>query len=334
VTAVRRAPARGRTVPAWVPAGPDSGTVRFADVPPPDPRPDQVLVAVEAFSVNRGETLLLEQPRPGHRPGKDVAGTVVRAAADGSGPRPGTRVVAHPAYGGWSTLVAVATGDLAVLPPSVGVTTAAALPLAGLTALRLVRRAGALAGRRLLVSGASGGVGHYVVELAAGAGAEVTAISASAERGERLLALGAADVRSALPTEGPPFDVVMESVGGEHLRDALALLREEGQLLWFGQAGRQPATIDFFEFWKGPVQATITHFDYTRGDRTYGEDLATLVHLVATDRLHPELGVVRPWAETPEVIAMLRSRQVRGNAVLTLPSGQRLDQEGRTDHVA
>ena len=306
--------------------------VRLAEVAAPDPRAHEVVVAVEAFSVNRGETLLLEDPRAGHRPGKDVAGTVVQAAADGSGPRPGTRVVAHPPHGGWSTLVAVATRDLAVLPPSVPASTAAALPLAGLTALRLVRRAGALAGARLLVTGASGGVGHYLVELAAAAGAEVTAISASAARGERLLALGAAEVRPTLPTDGPPFDVVMESVGGETLRGALALLREEGQLLWFGQAGRQPARLDFFDFWKGPVQATITHFDYTRADRTYGEDLATLVHLVATDRLHPEVGLVRPWTETPEVISLLRSRQVRGNAVLTVPPGVRLDHE--TDHVA
>jgi NADPH:quinone reductase-like Zn-dependent oxidoreductase len=243
-------------------------------------------------------------------------------------------VVAHPPQGGWSTLVAVATADLAVLPPSVGVTTAAALPLAGLTALRLVRRAGSLAGRRLLVTGASGGVGHYVVELAASAGAEVTAISASAERGERLLALGAAEVRPTLPTHGPPFDVVMESVGGDLLVRALALLREEGQLLWFGQAGRQPASLDFFAFWNGPVQATITHFDYTRGDRTYGEDLATLVRLVATGRLHPELGVVRPWTDTPEVIAMLRGRRVRGNAVLTLPTREGIDHERTAEHVA
>ncbi|HEX5087146.1 MAG TPA: zinc-binding dehydrogenase [Nocardioides sp.] len=321
------------SVQAWLPAGGQDGLVRLAEVAAPDPGPDQALVAVEAFSVNRGETLLLERPRPGHRPGKDVAGTVVRAAADGSGPAPGTRVVGHPPYGGWSTLVPVATGDLAVLPPSLPATVAAALPLAGLTALRLVRRAGSLAGRRLLVTGASGGVGHYVVELAAAAGAEVTAISASAERGERLLVLGAAEVRADLPAQGRPFDVVMESVGGEHLRAALALLREEGLLLWFGQAGRRPATLDFFEFWNGPVQATITHFDYTRGDRSYGEDLATLVHLVATGRLHPELGVVRPWTETPEVIAMLRGRQIRGNAVLTLPPA-RLDHERTTDHVA
>lgn len=316
-------------VPAWVPDDPTGALVRLAQVPAPQPRPHEAVVAVEAFSVNRGETLRLEDPVEGWRPGKDVAGTVVEAAADGSGPAAGTRVVGHPPDSGWSTHVAVAVRDLSVLPLSVSTVTAAALPLAGLTALRLVRRAGSLAGRRLLLTGASGGVGHYVVELAAAAGAEVTAISASAERGERLLALGAAEVRSDLPTGGQPFDVVMESVGGESFRSSLLLLRDEGQLLWFGQASRQPGTFDFFDFWHGPVQVTIKHIDYTRGDRTFGEDLATLVGLVATDRLHPEIGIVRPWTETPEVIAALRGRQVRGNAVLTLPAAHQDDRRTR-----
>ena len=320
MTAQLRLPDHEETVPAWVPADPGGDMVRLADVPAPRPRPDEVVVAVEAFSVNRGETLRLEQPVAGWRPGKDVAGTVAEAAADGSGPPAGTRVVGHPPGGGWSTRVAVPVADLAVLPPEVSSVTAAALHLAGINALLLVRRAGWLVGRRLLVTGASGGVGHYVVELAAAAGAEVTAISASPQRGERLRALGAAEVRPTLPTGGPPFDVVMESVGGEFLGGSLALLRDEGQLLWFGQASRQPASLDFFDYWDGPVQATITHIDYTRGERTFGEDLATLV------------GIVRPWTETPDVIALLRGRQVRGNAVLALPPGQQQEQQPRRRH--
>src|SRR5262249_54854949 len=136
--------------------------VRLAEAPEPAPRPGEALVAVEAFSINRGETFLLERPRPGLRPGKDVAGRVVQAAADGSGPPVGERVVGHPPLGGWAQLAAVPTAALAVLPEGVDVPVAAALPLAGLTALRLLRAAGPMAGRRVLLTGASGGVGHYV----------------------------------------------------------------------------------------------------------------------------------------------------------------------------
>jgi hypothetical protein len=60
---------------AWVPT---DSTVALADVPEPTPGPGEALVAVDAYSINRGETLLLERPRPGWRPGKDVAGLVGR----------------------------------------------------------------------------------------------------------------------------------------------------------------------------------------------------------------------------------------------------------------
>jgi NADPH:quinone reductase-like Zn-dependent oxidoreductase len=319
-------------VHAWTPTGdatPDR-LVRLADVETPEPAADEVLVQVEAFSVNRGETLLLEDPRAGWRPGKDVAGTVVRRAADGTGPVPGTRVVGHPPHSGWAERVAVSVSDLAVLPAGLDAITAAALPLAGLTALRMLRQAGSLVGRRLLVTGASGGVGHYVVELAAGAGAQVTAISASPERGERLLALGARAVRAEVPLDEPPYDVVMESVGGATLPRALGRLRPGGLLLWFGQASRTPVTLDFFGFFDGPAQADIRHVDYTHGDLGYGADLATLVDLVTTDRLHPELGLVRPWTETPSAIEALRARRVRGNVVLVVGSHPESDKQEET----
>jgi hypothetical protein len=118
-----------------------------------------------------GRDLLLEQPRPGWRPGKDIAGTVTRQAADGTGPRPGQRVAGHPDQDGWAERAAVPTDRLVVVPDTIDLTVAAALPLAGLTALRLLRLAGPAASRRVLVTGASGGVGHYFTELAADQGA-------------------------------------------------------------------------------------------------------------------------------------------------------------------
>jgi NADPH:quinone reductase len=60
-----------------------------------DPRPGngEALIAVRAFSINRGELDLLRTRTDGWRPGQDVAGVVVEPAADGSGPAAGTRVV-------------------------------------------------------------------------------------------------------------------------------------------------------------------------------------------------------------------------------------------------
>ena len=183
---------------ALLPTGRLGEMVEPDDVDEPRPAPNETLIKVEAFSVNRGETFLLERSVPagredcrggsnaptppfsprqssrpgdavpvhgesglpaGWRPGKDVAGLVVQAAADGSGPRIGQRVVAHPAGLGWAEYAAVPTDRVAVLPDTISTVVAAALPLAGLTALRLLRAAGCVAGHRLLLTGASGGSG-------------------------------------------------------------------------------------------------------------------------------------------------------------------------------
>ncbi|BAJ28607.1 MULTISPECIES: zinc-binding dehydrogenase [Kitasatospora] len=302
---------------ALVPAEAD-GTVEFAEVPEPEPGPAEVLVKVDAFSVNRGETFLLEDPPPGWRPGKDIAGLVVQAAADGSGPAVGQRVVAHPPGAGWAEYAAVRTDALAVLPERLDAPTAAALPLAGLTALRLLRAAGPVAGRRLLLTGASGGVGHYLAELAAAAGAQLTAVTANAERGLRLRELGAAEVVHSVAAANGPYDLVLESTGGTELPRALALLAPRGRLLWFGQASREPVRLDFFALLNGPVSATVQHFSYADVDHPDGPDLRTLVRLTAEGRLHPELGLLDDWRNTAGAIAALRGRRVRGNTVLTL----------------
>lgn len=296
-----------------IPTGEAARPVAFAEVPQPVPEPGEALIKVEAIAPNRGETFLLERPGPGLLPGKDIAGLVVQAAADGSGPGIGTRVVGHPAQGGWAEYAAVPTHSLAVLPDSIDSVRAAALPLAGITALRLLRTAGSLAGRRVLLTGASGGVGHYVTELAVGAGAELTAVTATPVRGERLAELGATVVHEVAAAQGP-FDVVLESTGGPDLPIALSKVRPGGTLVWFGQASRTPATLDFFQLLGGPERVTIQHFHYAGAP--YGSDLAALVRLVEQRRLHPEIGRVTDWAQTADTLVDLRERRIRGKAVL------------------
>ncbi len=304
---------------ALLPTDGSDPLVRIGDEQEPEPAPNEAVVAVEAFSINRGETFQLERPLDGWRPGKDIAGRVVTPARDGSGPRAGQRVVGHPPRAGWAQLAAVSTGALAALPDEIDAATAAALPLAGLTALGLLRAAGPLAGQRALLTGASGGVGHYLTELTSSTGAELTAVTASAERAERLHALGAARVVHRVEDAGGPFEVAFESVGGETLPAALGLLAPHGRLIWFGQASRRPARLDFFEYFD-QTGATIRHFDYEDSAVPVSRDLATLVRLVKTRRLHPEIGRLDDWSRTARALVDLRARRIRGNAVLTIPN--------------
>ena len=307
------------SMPGFVPAADAPGRIALDQVPEPEPAPNEALVIVEAYSVNRGELFLLDAPREGWRPGQDVAGHIERTAIDGSGPAQGTRVVAHVPAGGWAPLVAAPTNALAMLPDAVAATSASTLGVAGLTALRLLRTAGSVAGRRVLLTGASGGLGHFVVELAAAQGALVTAVSSSAQRGERLLALGAAEVVADVEYAEGPFEVVLESVGGPSLEAALTRLAPRGTLLWLGQASRRPASLDFFAVVAAAPYATIVPFSYWRSGASDADDRATLVRLVAGDHLHPEIGLQVDWHETPDVLIALGERRVRGNAVLTIP---------------
>jgi NADPH2:quinone reductase len=301
---------------ALVPTGDPARLVEMAEVDEPKLGKNDVLVEVDAFSVNRGELFLLEDPRTGWRPGQDIAGTVVASTA--GAPAVGTRVVGLADWEGWAERVALPASRVAALPQSVPTALAAALPLAGITALGLLRAAGPLAGSRLLATGAAGGVGHLLTELAANAGAEVTVVTSSAERGARLTELGAvAAVRRIEDAEGP-FDVVFESVGGEALPAALQATAPGGLVLWYGQASRQPSTLDFFSLVFSRPDVRIQVFNYYASAAARDGDLATLVRLVADGRLHVEIGREESWERTAEVFTDLRHRRIRGKAVLTV----------------
>ena len=286
--------------------------VARADVPDPEPARDEVVIAVEAYSINRGEVILLRGPaRENWRPGADVAGRVVVAAVDGSGPAVGARVAAHAEQGGWAQRVAVATGGVAELPDAVSFEDASTLGVAALTALRLLRVVDDVSGRRLLITGASGGVGHFLTELAVTRGAEVTAVS---HRGDRLRALGATVVEDVA---GGPYDVVFESVGGATLVNAIRVTAPGGTLVWLGEASGEPATLHFFDVAGGDgPPAAIVPFSYWRTGASDADDLAILVRLVAGGWLHPVVGVVEDWAETPRLLRALAGRELTGKAVL------------------
>jgi NADPH:quinone reductase-like Zn-dependent oxidoreductase len=114
----------------------------LADVEEPSPTRSEALVRVAAVSLNRGEVRRAASSEPGFRPGWDLAGTVERAAADGSGPRKDSRVVGFLPSGAWTELACVPSDSMAALPEGVSFEEASTLPVAGLTALYALEEGG------------------------------------------------------------------------------------------------------------------------------------------------------------------------------------------------
>ena len=292
--------------------------VDFADVPEPRPGPSQAVLAVHDSSLNFGELAYLAELKPaGHVPGNDAAGVVEVAAADGSGPPRGARVVAFAGSGGWAERVAVGTDQLAVVPDGLELAAAAVLPTAATTALRALRGLGPVLGRRVLVTGASGGVGRFAVQLAALSGAHVVAAVGRPERGAGLPELGADEVVVGLDGVLPVFGV-LDNVGGPMLAHAFALLERDGLLQSIGKASLEPSTVDFEA---QRVRATGTRIGaFAAGTHPVGDDLAVLVGLLASGTLDPQIGWRGGWQRVYEAADALRERRLAGKAVIEIPA--------------
>jgi len=288
-----------------------------------DPDRDEVTVRVTAISLNRGETRrAVQQAEPGWRPGWDFVGVIETAAADGSGPGPGTRVVGILPSGAWAERINCRTHAVAVLPDEVGDAAAATLPVAGLTALHALRQGGLLLGRKVLVDGSSGGVGHLACQLAAAAGAQVWGHvrreeyrAAVAEWcGERVVF--GRELAAAKPHG--PFWLILDSLGGSALGAALGMLQPGGTCVTFGVSEAAHTTFasrDFFA--TGGVRVYgLTLFHELMSVERAGVGLALLADLIAAKKLRPQIAVEASWSEIGMVARRLIDREFTGKAVL------------------
>jgi NADPH:quinone reductase-like Zn-dependent oxidoreductase len=165
--------------------------LRVQQVPAPTPAPGQVLLRVNASSINdwdylrmTGRPLVNRGARlraPGPTiPGADVAGVVEAFGPGTSRWQVGDAVMGDlsgAGFGAFAEYVAAPESALAPLPSRLTPEQAAAVPQAGLLAMTALRRSRPLRpGQRVLVNGAGGGVGTFAVQLARHAGAEVWAV--------------------------------------------------------------------------------------------------------------------------------------------------------------
>jgi NADPH:quinone reductase len=297
----------------------DAAPVELRELPEPQPQRNEALVAVHAFSLNRGETRLFQVRPEGWRPGQDIAGIVVQQAADGSGPASGTRVVCLTDWEGWAERAVVPSHRMAPLPDNVSFAAAASLPVAGLTALRTLRHGAPLLGKRVLITGAAGGVGNLAVQLAVRSGARVTAVVGSAARAKVLDGLGAAEIATSIDDAQGRFALILEAAGGASLSAAIARVEAKGVVVIYGNSSGEPAPLDFRVFAEHQ-NARLQGFHYftSEPEEKFGPDLALLVSLVADGSLRPRI-VEHDWREIAAAGVRLLGRGMPGKAVFNIP---------------
>ncbi|MFB6948464.1 zinc-binding dehydrogenase [Streptomyces niveus] len=295
--------------------------VRFGDadtafatreLPRPTPGPGQLLVRVEATSVN---PLDLQTRRGDYRDevalpaviGNDVSGVVVGTGPGADDFRPGDEVwYLAPVFTGQGTYAEFHVVDQSVVarkPAGLSHVEAAGLALVGMTAWEgLVERAGLRVGERVLVHGGAGGVGSVAVQLAGALGAEVVT-TARARDHEFVTGLGADHAIDFSAGDYVPqvralgaVDVVLDTVGGDTLSRSPEILADRGRVVSIVDIA-DPQNL--LAAWG--VNATY-HFVFVSPGRA---KLDALGRLVDQGKLRPVIGAVLPLADVAQAHTLL-----------------------------
>lgn len=305
----------------------------LAEVPVPSHGNGQVLVAVEASSVNAldwhfltGTPYLLRAVngvRTPKRsiPGADVAGVVVSVGEGVDGLNPGDAVFGECAGGGCAPFVAVNASSVVPKPDDVSFVAAAATPVAGLTALQGLRTHGDVQpGDHVLINGAAGGVGTFAVQIAKALGAEVTAVC-STRNLDMVRALGADNVVDYTTSDfvdgGRRFDVVFDGVGNRTPEEFRSTLRPGARFV--GVSGPKSNR------WLGPVphllrmalklwRADASFHQFTAGPNA--DDLAFLAELLASGAVVPAIDRVVGLDGVADALAEIGSGHARSKIVI------------------
>jgi len=305
---------------------------RYEEVPDPVTGPGEVLVRVEAVSIEGGDTLnrlggaLSAMP---HIVGYQCAGTVLSAGPAVTGVAVGDRVVTVGLDGSHAELRAVGEAFCWSIPDGVTTEEAACVPVPFGTADDSLFEFGRLSqGETALIHAGASGVGIAAIQLAHRAGATVLATASSTARLERLHEFGldhgidyssgqfADEVRRV--TDGRGADVILDSVGGATLQQSLGCLAYRGRCITFGDAGRGTADRVDITTMRSQNQTLVGYFlgaELFLGTRARAV-IARHLDDVASGALRVVIDRRFPLAEAGEAHAYIESRQAFGRVLL------------------
>ena len=319
--------------------------IQIEQLPIPSPPAEEVLLKVEAASLNYHD-VFTRNGMPGITipfpmiMGIDFAGEIVlvgdgvtkwacgqRVLVDPKDRLNGKDLMGETRPGGLAQYCNVPAHMLVSLPDSVTFDEAACLPVAYGTAHRMLETIGAIRpGERVLVLGASGGVGTGCVQIAKAQGAEVIACASTPAKLEKLRALGADHLFDYTQGElhkwvwdkfGKPHrrndsggvDVVINFTGGDTWVPSLKCLRRQGRLLTCGATAGFDPLEDLRYIWTFELQI--------RGSNGWDRsDVESLLKMVEQRKIAPPIDQAFPLAQSSTAMEYIERRQAFGKVIV------------------
>jgi NADPH:quinone reductase-like Zn-dependent oxidoreductase len=309
--------------------------IRIEDLPRPAPADNEILVKVQAASVNpldwhylEGTPYMLRIEAGFGKPddprlGVDFSGTVEAVGKNISRFKPGDEVFGGK-FGALAQYIVVREARaVALKPASVTHEQAAAVAIAGITALQALRDKGHIhPGQNVLVNGASGGVGTFAVQIAKSFGANVTGVC-STHNVELVRSIGADHVidytREDFTHGAQRYDLIVDNVGTHSLLEYKRVMSPGGIVVIIGSA-----TIgNWFGWLWTPFQAwALSPFTSQKFTTIFAElnkdDLGVLAELMQSGKLTPVIDRTYKLSDSAEALRYLERGHARGKVVVAM----------------
>lgn len=309
--------------------------LRLDNISPPIPGPDEVLINVKATAVNYADAIMVAgryQTKPPFpfSPGLETAGVIAQCGTNVTRFKPGDRVMAILAYGGFAEQATAPATETFAIPDDMSFEEAGAFPIAYFSSHVAIRWQGRLAPREtLLVLGAAGGVGLTAVEIGKAMGARVIAgastsekLTAAQEHGaDEIINYSQEDLKARVLelTHDAGVDVCFDPIGGDLFDPALSSLGWGGRILLIGFVGgvqHIPANRLLVKN-RSALGCSLRHYRWNEPDKLR-QSVDELMQWYIEGRLKPCVTHTLPLERSVEAIRLLTGRKAHGKVIITL----------------
>jgi NADPH:quinone reductase-like Zn-dependent oxidoreductase len=306
--------------------------LELKEVAKPTPKDDEVLIKVQAVSVNRsdweglrGKPLYariggLLKPRQ-QILGSDIAGRVEVAGRNVRRFQPGDDVFGDilPRMGGFAEYVCARESALALKPARMTFEEVAAIPQAAVIALQGVRDKGQVQpGQNVLINGAGGGAGTFAVQLAKLYGAEVTGVDNTGKL-DFMRSLGADHVidytREDFTKNGKQYDLILDIVAHRSVFAYKRALRSNGSYFLTGGSVATIFQILLLGPWISIIESKRMRVLAVRPNL---KDMVYITELYEAGKIVPVIDRRYPLSEIPEALRYLGEGRVKGKVVISV----------------